>query len=240
VAPIEVGIVGRRAVCIADDSLIFVGQTDRGRGYVYQMKAHQPVRISDQAVEEALNASDDMSQVVMWTYHVEGNEFVGIHAPGMETTRVWDASVRQWHERGEMVNGEWAPVRVDQLCAIDGQLFASAGNVIYEQHRKFSAYGGDEIVFERTWPHLISPAMEPISYRGLEVACTTGVGRASLEISNDGGYTFLSPLLRTLGAIGRRMERVRWLGLGTARDRVFRLRFYGCGAFTLHSGALDV
>jgi DNA polymerase-3 subunit delta len=46
----------------------------------------------------------------------------------------------------------------------------------------------------------------------------------TLEVSNDGGSVFQPPLIRSLGAVGRRTQRVRWMPLGTARERVFRLR----------------
>ena len=238
VAPIEIGIVGRQAFVVADDSIVFVGQTKTGRGYVYQMKGHQPVRISDQAVEEAIAQATDISQIVMWTYQTVGGEFVALHAPGMESTRVWDASTKQWHERAEWDDG-WSPLRLDHVCTVGGVQYGAGGAVIYTMDRDTATYAGSEIVLERTWPHLASGSLEPVSYRGLEVACTTGAGRATLEISNDGGDVFGSPLLRSLGATGRRMERIRWLGLGTAIDRVFRLRFYGTAPFALYAAAVD-
>lgn len=239
VTPIEVGLMSPGAVCIAADSLVFVGRTSRGWGYVYQIRGHQPVRISTQAVEEAINATGVVDGLIMWTYHVEGNEFVCISSPGMKTTWCWDASVQQWHERAEMVNGEWSPLPVTSCCFVEGEHFVACGPTLYEMNRTHESYVNSEIVYERTWPHLVLPSMEPISYRGLEVGCSTGNGRATLEVSNDGGFRFGSILLRSLGATGRYMERVRWLGLGSARDRVFRLRFYGVAPFTFHSAVVD-
>lgn len=235
--PIDVGIVSGRAVAIAADGLVWVGQTDRGSGYVYELQGHQPVRISTQAVEEAL-AGADLSQCSMWTYHAAGNEFVAINAPGMETTWVWDFSSRQWHERGELVNGAWTPFRAQFLTFVNASHYAAAGQHLY----KLAGYAvdGAPLVRERTWPHLMAPSFEPISYRGLEVACTTGNGGTmTLEISNDGGHVWNAPLLRSLGAIGRYMQRVRWLGLGSARDRVFRLRCTDAVPLAIYAAAVD-
>ena len=239
VTPIEVGLMNPGAVCIAADSLIFVGQTSRGWGYVYQIRGHQPVRISTQAVEESINADGGRDGLTMWTYHVEGNEFVCISSPDMGSTWCWDASSQQWHERAEMINGQWSPLPITSCCFVDGKHFVASGSSLYELTRSSSSYINSELVYERTWPHLMMPSMEPISYRGLEIGCSTGNGRVSLEISNDGGFNFGSLLVKSLGATGRFMERIRWLGLGTARDRVFRLRFYGVAPFTLHSGVID-
>lgn len=240
--PIDVGIVGNRAACIAADSLVFVGQTDRGRGYVYLMSGHQPQRISTQAVEEALAASSDLSLCSIWSYHVTGNEFIGINAPGLSTTWVYDFSVGQWHERAEWVNGAYQPLRTDQITFVSGSHYAMAGTKVYRMGTDLYDLAGDVLMRERTWPHLVAPSLEPISYRGLEIACTTGgptTGNITLECSNDGGFSWNAPLQRSLGAVGRWMHRVRWFLLGTARDRVFRLRCSNAVALTIHQGSVD-
>jgi len=240
--PIDVGVVGKRAVCIAADSLVFVGQTDRGRGYVYLMTGHQPERISTQAVEEALAGSTDLSSCVLWSYHTTGNEFVGINAPGLSTTWVYDFSSQQWHERAEWVNGAWEQLRVDSVTFVNGKHYALAGTKVYRMGLDVYTLDGDILMRERTWPHLVSQSFEPITYRSLELACTTGgptAGNITLEISNNGGYRFESPLQRSLGAIGQWMHRVRWMFLGAARDRVFRLRCSDAVGLTIHEGVVD-
>lgn len=238
--PIDVGIVGKRACVRAADTLVFVGQTDRGRGYVYLMAGHQPVRISNLAVEQALASSTDLSQCSMWSYHVGGHEFVGINAPGMETTWVWDAATKQWHERAELVDGEFEPLRIDEVTLFDGEHYATAGTKVYRIDDETYTYGGDPLVRQRTWPHLVSPSMERVAYRSLELACTTGHGgNITLEISNDGGLTWGSPLIRSLGATGRWMERIRWHLLGSARDRVFRLRCSDAVPFNIHGATVE-
>lgn len=239
--PIQVGIVGRRAQCIAADTLIFVGQTDRGHGYVYQMQGYQPVRISTQAVEEDLNAQAvDLSECHLWTYHVEGNEFVGIEAPGLETTWVWDASTRRWHERARWIDGEWQPMALEGVVYRSAQHFAVYGTKLYTLDQAANTLAGGPLVRERTWPHLVSPSLEPTVFRGLELLCTTGYGGSvTLEISNDGGYRWGAPLIRSLGTTGRFSERVRWLGLGAANDRVFRIRCSDAVPFSIYAAALD-
>lgn len=238
--PIDIGIVGKRALCSAADTIVWVGKTDRGQGYVYRMDGHQPVRISTQAVEEALNDSSDLTACTMWTYHVEGNEFVCINAPGLETTWCYDFSSGQWHERGEYVAGAWTPLRVEQLTFVAGTHYAAAGTVLYTMSKDVYTVGGSPIVRERTWPHLMAPSFEPVVFRSVELACTTGYGgNVTLEVSNDGGFSWGPPLMRSLGAVGRWMERIRWQMLGAARDRVFRLRCSDAVPFVIHSAAVD-
>ena len=89
--PIDVGLVGYRALCRAADTLVWVGQTERGGPYVYMMVGFQPRRISTQAVEQQLQAVD-YTQAKCWAYQEAGAEFVCISAPGMPTVWCWDAS----------------------------------------------------------------------------------------------------------------------------------------------------
>ena len=47
---------------------------------------------------------------------------------------------------------------------------------------------------------------------------------AGLSISKDGGKTFGSEVVRSMGKVGESRKRLRWSGLGRSKDRVFRLR----------------
>ena len=238
--PIDVGIVGKRACIATADSLVWVGRTERGAGYVYLMDGHAPRRISTQAVEEALSGSSDLSLCSLWTYHTEGSEFVGVNAPGLETTWVYDFATQQWHERGEWVNGAWSPLRVESVTFSGGVHYACGGDATYIISASDYSVAGSPMVRERTWPHLVAPSFEPVSYRSVELACTTGHGgTVTLEISNDGGFTFGAPLLRSLGAVGRWMQRIRWQSLGSSRDRVFRIRCSDAVPLAIHAAAVD-
>lgn len=238
--PIDVGIVGNRAAIFAGDTLLFVGQTVNGAGYVYEMQGHQPVRISTQAVEEAMQSSTDISQTSMWTYQTDGNEFVAINAPGLDTTWVFDFSTRQWHERADFADGEFLPLRAEFVTFAGGKHYACGGTSIYQLDATYYQNGSDTLARERTWPHLVTPSLEPIAYRGLELQCKTGEGGSiTLEISNDGGYVYGPPLIRSLGATGRRNQRVRWLLLGSGIDRVHRIRTTDAVPMVIYSAALD-
>lgn len=238
---LDVGIVGKRAAINAADTLFWIGKTDRGTGIVYMATGNQPQRVSTSAVEEALRDSSDLSAATMWAYQIEGHEFVGIKAPGMSATWVYDAAMQQWHERGEWADG-WQPLRNDLVIAYQGEHYAGDANGAFVRlDATANTLNGRSLVRERTWPHMIQGSLEPISYRGLELAMKTGSGgNVTLEISNDGGFNFGPPLLRSLGATGQWMQRVRWLGLGAARDRVFRIRCSDDVPFAIHSAAVSV
>lgn len=239
--PIAVGCVGLRAAIVAADTIIFVGRTERGTGIVYMMQGHQPVRISDIAVETDLKAPGvDLTQCVMWVQQKQGAEFVCITAPGMSTSWCWDAATKEWHERAELVNGAWTPFRVDTVLPAGGAHHAFAGSAMYAMNESTYLIGTDPLVRSRTWPHLSNPAMEPVTIRGVELACTTGyTGFVMLRKSNDGGFTWGPWLLRNLGVVGQWMQRVRWLMLGAARDPVFEVRVSSAVPFAINSCAVD-
>lgn len=238
--PIDIGCVGKRAVIKAADALIFIGLTERGQGVVYMMQGHSPRRISNRAIEELLASSTDLSSASMWAYQVDGAEFIGINAPGLETTLVWDAAANQWHERAELVNGSLEPLRIDDVNFFEGAHYATGGTSDYLVDKTVNTIDGAPMIRERTWPHMKQPTAEHMNFRSLELQCTTGQGgNVTLEISNDGGYVYGPPLMRSLGATGRRMQRVRWHFLGSSRDRVFRIRCTDDVDFNIHSATVD-
>ncbi len=238
---VEVGIVGKRAAINAADTLFFIGQTSRGTGLVYMIVGNQPQRVSTLAVEEALAGSTDLSAATMWAYQVQGHEFIGINAPGLASTWVYDAATQTWHERAEW-DADWQQDRAKLHTFVHGaQYCADAFGKLYRLDDTVNTLAGLPLVRERTWPHLIAQSLEPTTYRCLELACTTGHGGSmTLEVSNDGGSVWGAPLLRSLGEVGQRMKRVSWYRLGTAVNRVFRLRCSDAVPFAIHLAALDL
>lgn len=238
--PIDVGCAGLRAACTTSDSLFYLGRSKNGQGLLYEMRGHQPVRISTDAVEQTIQDSADPAGAVMWSYQIAGAEFLGLNMPGTSTTWVYNLATEKWHEQAQLVDGEWQQWPADQIVFAHGVHYASAGAELYVVDETLDAIGSDLMSYERTWPHIQNASMEPISFRCVEVSCTTGNGGdMTLELSNDGGYVWGSPLLRTLGAIGRRMERIRWQGLGSAITRTFRLRCRGAGPTTIYCAPVD-
>lgn len=239
---LDVGIVGKHAHCSAADTIFWIGQTDRGSGIVYTLTGNQPQRVSTQAVEQSLLASGvDLTTATMWRYQIEGHEFIGINATGMNTTWVYDAALQQWHERAEW-NAGWVALRSRLITFVNGAHYAGdSSGIITRLDSATYDLNGRVLVRERTWPHMVQDSMEPVSYRGIEIAAKTGYGGTiTLEISADAGNTFFAPLERSLGVTGRWMQRIRWVRLGTAFNRVFRLRCSAAVPFALFSCTVDV
>lgn len=240
--PIDIGCVGPHAfVAKAADTIFFVGKTKTGTGVVYMVEGNLPKPVSNSAVEETLRASTNIAGVRMWSYQIDGHDFVGVSIPGAKTTWVYDARSQLWHERGEY-NVDWQPLRWTTVSSVGTKHYVGDinGNVsLLDQD--VNQISGRHLVRERTWPHMVAPTAEPVSYKGLELLCKTGSGGTiTLEISNDGGENFGPKLLRDLGAIGRWMQRIRWVRLGTSRNRVFRIRCSDNVPFSIYDAVVDV
>jgi hypothetical protein len=241
---INIGIASPESFVSTGDAIYWLGSAESGANYIYEMQGHQPVRISTRAIEEDMRATGNPGyQAKLWTYQAPGNEFIGFKFFGSVSTWVFDTAIRKWHERCELSSGQYVASRVDYITANgDGFLIALGGDKVYFVASDYYYIDGDPLPRERTWPHLMRSNLEPVSYRSLELGCTTGadapISNITLEVSNDGGYTFGPPLLRSLGAVGRRMQRVRWLMLGSSRDRVFRVRVTDPVPMTFHSATV--
>ena len=248
-APIDIGLVSENAVVRTSDSIFMIGKTARGQAMVFAMAGHSPRRVSTIAVEEDLLADGvSLADCTMWTYQASGAEFVAVEAHGMSSTWVYDIATQQWHERCRTgSNGDFTRMEILDVGSVAGLHYAAApvndgsGDwALFNLSTDAYTWAGDTLHRERTWPHLVSPSAEPVRYDSLELMCSTGNGgNVSLEISNDGGYTWGSVLWRSLGTTGRFMQRVRWLMLGQARDRVFRIRCSDDVPFNIHGAQLE-
>lgn len=240
--PSEVGIVGPHALVSAAGTVYLVGKTERGTAIVYEDSGTRPQPISNTAVEELLRTCTDLSQIQMMAYQPKGHEFIVIRGPGMKTCPVFDAKNKIWHERAEWVDGDWDTLEWRFLTAVGTEHYGGDVNgKVFRLDADVNQYSGRHLIRERTWPHLVAPTLDPVSYKGLEIAAKTGFdpGVITLQVSNDGGHNFGPMLQRSLGAVGRFMERIRWNGLGSARNRVFRLRCSDNVPFTLYSASVD-
>lgn len=237
--PVDVGIVGKRSVTVTSDALIWVGKSRNGQAFVYAMSDLSPRRISNRSVELSLEGLD-LSTCVVWSYSAAGTETVGVEHPDLETTWCFDLATKQWHERAKGTPDAWTPLGFDRAVAHEGGVYAVNGTAILKMNRDINTVNDEVMCRERVWPHLMKPGMEPINFRSLQLACSTGEGgQCYLKISNDGGYTWGATLNKSLGAIGRWMEVVRWHFLGSAKDRVFRIGCTSDVKWNLHSVALD-
>lgn len=237
----EVGCIATHSIRKVDNSVFFLGRDANGSGIVYRLAGNQPIRVSQQAVEEAIQGSTDLSATVAWVYQERGLTFYAFNAPGLTSTWVYEVKSGTWHERCDLDEfGQFTQWRVNHCVFGHGKhLVGGDDGILYEMSREYQTFGDDVIVRERTSPHTATPTLEKLQFGAFVLDCTTGESPQDYESfvelswSNDGGATYGNPVTRSLGRVGERFPRLVWRRLGSARNRVWRIRYSGTAEFSI-------
>lgn len=235
-AYIEVGLLAAFTAKELDNTVYWLGRDERGAGMVYKLEGFRAQRISNMAVEqkiqEAISAGNDMSKAVAYTYQQGGHSFYVLQVPGLDTTWVYDASSQQWHERAELVLGRYAQHRGNYHAYCFGKhLIMGENDIIYAYDVDANTNAGDVLVRDRISPHYASPALSRVFFERFELDCVVGYGiagdaqaSAMLRYSNDGGFNWGSWRTATIGAVGEKSARARFMRCGSGYDRIWHVR----------------
>ena len=158
---IEVGLAARYSAKKVDSGVFWIGKDSNGSGIVYRNSGYQPLRISTRAVEEALQASTDLSAAVAYVYQDGGLTFYCINAPGLKSTWCFEVSTSTWHERADVdLIGQFMAHRATHFMqAFGNKLVGAANGKIYRVDKTLYQFAGDPIVRERTSPQEATPTL---------------------------------------------------------------------------------
>jgi hypothetical protein len=235
-AIIQTGCAAGFTVQKFNNSVIWLGIDEQGKGTVFQSNGYSVTKVSTQSIEWKISQAGDISDSYAWVYHERGHVFYMLQIRGLDTTLVLDGTTGLWHERSyknpatnrmELHRGFCCMMFNNRLMVgdrIDGR--------IYEMSLDYYTDDGDEIIRERTSPHL-QDEKRFVSYSSFELdmeqATALAVGQGSdpqvmLQYSDDGGNNWSNEVWRTFGKVGQYWQRPIWRQLGRGRDRVFRVR----------------
>ena len=168
-------------------------------------------------------------------YHEQGHVFYCLQIRGLNTTLVYDGSTGQWHERvyTNPITGQEEQHRGSTHFFFNQKNLVGdrETGAIYDMDLRHYSDNGEELIRTRIAPHY-QDEKRLVTYGSFELDMEVGVGtdtgqgknpQIMMQYSNDGGNTWSSELFKSLGAIGQYKTRVRWLRLGRARDRVFKV-----------------
>lgn len=247
-ASIEVGCMAADSIRQVDNAVMFLGRDKNGQGMVYKLaNVQQPIRISTQAVEEKLAESTDLSQAIAWTWQRNGLTFYCLNAPGVSSTWCYEIRSGTWFEWCDLDEfGQFKAFRVNHCVFAHGKhLVGGDDGKLYYLDPTVNTFDGDERVCERTSPHSATPSLDRVSFSKFVLDATTGEAPqgvspvVTLAWSNDGGATYGNPVQRSLGEVGNRFPRVSWRLLGSARNRVWKLRFSDNAPFQIISAQVE-
>ncbi len=218
-------------------ALVWLGANDQGAGVVYRANGYLPERISNHAVEFAIQSYTTITDAVSFAYQDQGHNFCVLTFPNAGATWAYDDKTGQWHERlywntGTAAYEAYRPMF--HTYAFGKHLVGDrATGSLYEMSVDvYTDVGAALIRRLRRTPH-VHAEQRLIRYHDLTLDMQVGIGLVSgqgsdpqvmLRWSNDGGMTWSNEHWITAGgAIGQYGVRVSWNRLGVARDRVFEV-----------------
>jgi hypothetical protein len=217
------GVKAPFSIVNTPSAVFFVG-SGRNEGVgVWALSGNGTERVSTQAIDYMLGEYSDQQQrqITGWQYAQAGHYFVGFSLP--DTTIVFDVTTGKWHERRSRVTSagnmptdqRWRATHVVQAYSrlIVGD--ERDGRLGYLDFDTYTDYGQPIIRSFATMP--FQNNMKPFSVPSLELTVESGVGNTSandpvvrLEISRDGGKTWLPERPRPIGRIGEYNRRAVW------------------------------
>lgn len=225
VAQAERGIAARHSVAKFDNSVLWLGD-DR---VPYRADGYQPVRASqNQAhVEYSIGRMAVVDDAIAFTYDQDGGKFYALKFPTEGVTWVLDAASGLWHERSSN-GGAWRANAYMRLGA--RHLIGDEGSgKLLEIRTDLYDEDGDDLIAQHILP-VIASDRDPIAHDRFELDVETGVGLEDgtegsvlLDWSDDAGGSWSNRLARSMGAIGKRRQRLVWNRLGYALARNYRL-----------------
>lgn len=230
---IERGCVAAFSVAADDNTLFWLGDD----GIIYRAMGYTPQRISTHAIEEEIRGFTDLSDAFAFFVTVSGHKFYHISFPNGDVfgrsaaTFVYDAATKLWHERESLDERFWrgssyefvydkhivGDVFQGRLGELDMDTYAEYGSTMQ------GILTGSPAAFDR----------RRVFHRRFELDIESGVGDTSgdasdpqiwMDYSDDGGRTYSTRKpFRSMGKIGAYQQRLRWLRLGQARNRIYRV-----------------
>jgi hypothetical protein len=216
------GTIAGLSFARADNTLFWVGN-DR---IVYRNDNYSPVRISNFAVERAIEKAANPELIIGSVYVKNGHTFYQISAA--EWTYTFDIAENKWHQRRSLNSPRSRVVFYIEAFGKTLALTRDDGN-IYEVDMEAHDENGQELITECISVPMGEPG-ERYIVNSIELDFVTGRALISgttpqtnpvveLSYSDNGGASFSSPRQLSLGQIGEYNHRVKTHRLGMTSNK---------------------
>jgi hypothetical protein len=237
----EQGCIATFSPAVLDNTVYWLGGDSRGNGMVWKASGYTPQRVSNHAVEFAIQNYATITDAVGYGYQDEGHSFYVLYFPTANKTWVYDVATQMWHERGfwRTDTGAYEAHHSQNHVQAFGNHYVgdwSTGK-IYQMDINFFDDAGNPKRFLRRSPH-VAAECEWMFHKQLQVDLETGIGpipplldgsgnprgpQVTLRFSNDGAKTWSNDYTVDCGQAGNYKARAIFRRLGRARDRVYEL-----------------
>lgn len=245
---IQTGCAAKYSPAKIDNSIVWLGQDERGDCIVWKAAGYNPTRISTHALETELRGYTTVSDAFAYTYQQDGHQFYVLTFPTEGKTWAWDAATGLWHERAALVSGSLTRHRSNCFAFFERKSLVGdfEDGKIYELDPETFTDNGEVIQRTKSFQHFVSDDKRQF-FRQMTLDMETGVGNSdeadpqvSLRYSDDGGFTWSATLTKSLGKVGEYSKRVNFNRLGMARDRVFEVQTTAKSKIVLQGAFVEV
>lgn len=229
---IPYGIAAPWSLCEAADRVVWLATTKDGDLQVMAASGFTPKRISDLALEAALDEMSVVDDAEGETYRQKGHTFYKLTFPTENQTWVFDFETGAWHQRGTWISelnayDEWRPTW--HAYAFRKHLWCerTSGKILDVSPRYYTDVDSRPLRRVRKTPTIYQGG-RTLTHKRLEVLAETGIGDVTdpvlaLRFSDDAGKTWNNELTQPLGNLGNYQQRLVWEGLGQAIARQYEL-----------------
>ena len=231
----NVGIAAKYSLARMDKMIFWLGANDQGHGQVFRTEGFESLKVSTDAIDEAIQSYTTISDAEGFCYQQDGNKFYQLTFPLENKTWVYDMVVGQWHERShrDATTGAAEAHRARGQAFAFGKVYVGdkLDGKLYSYDKETYTDNGAIIKCTRVTPPFWN-ALDRLFFTRFQLDMETGVGLSTgqgsdpqimLENSNDGGHTYGTGEERSIGKLGEYRHRVEWTRQGSSRDRVVRI-----------------
>ncbi len=178
---IEMGCGAVHSVATLDNTLFWLGSSQRGPAVIYRADGFLPTRISHHALEYAMQSYPTTADATAYSYEENGHLFYRIDFPsarnGAGATWCYDVATKLWHERGywELASGTYSAHRgrFHSFCFGKHLALDFTSGKVFEQSLQYADDAGNPIRWLRRAPHL-ADSQDWIFYSSFELLMQKG------------------------------------------------------------------
>ena len=228
-APWSLAVITTDAV----GSLCWVTGNAQGRGMVVRTNGYVPGRISNHALEFAIENYADIEDALACCYQEQGHSFYVLTFPTGDQTWAFDTNTSLWHERAywDVDESSYHAQHPIWFCSTTTQNLAGdrdSGRVhVMSQASSLDEYGS--LIRRMRQPPRLSAEQKRFVVNSFQIVLDVGLGLVTgqgsdpqlmLRVSMDGGRVFGNERWVSGGKIGAFSTRARWTRLGQGRNFV--------------------
>lgn len=96
--PIEQGLAAKNSKVRLDNTIFWLGSDDRGTSVVWRAQSFSPTRVSNHALEHAMQLYTRVDDAVAYSFQMDGHYFYHLYFPTPSKSWRYDTAIGMWHE----------------------------------------------------------------------------------------------------------------------------------------------